>query len=195
MTQRQRTNGASTLTLDSRRQIMCAAALLAALAIAFVPASAIGASNPASQAESLKDSGAAAVDVGDAEVPARSAGVAGEVDRETSKRFIAHIDKDDLFANELERADVITGDGKDIGKVQDVLISADGQVRALIVEVGGMLGLGEKQVAVRYDRFERDVNDEGMLRLKLQVTEHELREAPRFIPVREYDTEPQTGDK
>lgn len=198
------------LRRSNRKHGLCAAWLLAAALVA-VPATTLGAQaaasasaddkgaaaaemtehGKASQAEAPNDGGDG-VDVGAPEVPARAGGIAGEVDRESWKRFIPHKDKHDLFANELEEADVITGDGKDIGEVQDVLIGPDGQVRALIVEVGGMLGLGEKKVAVRYDRFERDVNDEGMLQLKLQATEHELREAPRFIPVREYDNARQT---
>ena len=42
--------------------------------------------------------------------------------------------------------------GEAIGDVNDVVINADGGAEALVVGVGGFLGLGEKDVAINFDR-------------------------------------------
>jgi PRC-barrel domain len=40
------------------------------------------------------------------------------------------------------------GNNEDIGEVGDVLIDRNGQVRAVVVDVGGFLGIGETHVAI-----------------------------------------------
>ncbi|MDD8022475.1 MAG: PRC-barrel domain-containing protein [Paracoccaceae bacterium] len=39
-------------------------------------------------------------------------------------------------------------DWQDIGEINDVIVSRDGAVEAVLVDIGGFLGLGERQVAV-----------------------------------------------
>lgn len=41
----------------------------------------------------------------------------------------------------------------DIGAINDLVIGADGQVRAVLVDIGGFLGLGAKTVAVSMDQL------------------------------------------
>ena len=50
-------------------------------------------------------------------------------------------------------------DAENIGDVNDIVVSADGKIEAVVVGVGGFLGIGEKNVAVDYtqlDWAERD---------------------------------------
>ena len=182
MTQQHQSNRAVTLSVDLRRQTMGAAWLLA-LAIAAVPASAIGASDAATN--SAGDAAATAAKDDSAE-PARAGGYVSEAEaRMSGERFVPRKGVDDLLAGELLDANVISGEGENIGEVDDIVIGPNGQVHALVVEVGGFLGLGENPVAVRYERFTRDVNDDGLLRLKLEATVDELKAAPKFIPFHE----------
>lgn len=46
---------------------------------------------------------------------------------------------------EIEGADQ---DWEDIGEINDVLMGRDGQVTAVLVDIGGFLGIGERQIAV-----------------------------------------------
>ncbi|MBF9031455.1 hypothetical protein HKCCE3408_13715 [Rhodobacterales bacterium HKCCE3408] len=50
-----------------------------------------------------------------------------------------------------------------VGDINDVLISEDGEVRSLIVDAGGFLGMGEtqRQVDLQNVRFVQDSDDEG----------------------------------
>jgi hypothetical protein len=55
---------------------------------------------------------------------------------------------------DLTGKDVIGIDGENIGDINDVIITQDGQVMAIIVGVGGFLGIGQKDVAVSMDAMQ-----------------------------------------
>jgi len=58
--------------------------------------------------------------------------------------------KDDLMGKS-----VFNENDDKIGDINDVVISSDGQTMYLLVGAGGFLGMGAKNVAVPFDRFER----------------------------------------
>ena len=66
-----------------------------------------------------------------------------------------------------------------IGDVKDVLVSADGKVTALIVSVGGFLGIGEKDVAVPFAAVKQKTKDSKPY-LTLDTTKDALKSAPGF---------------
>lgn len=59
-----------------------------------------------------------------------------------------------LFSGNLDDHDVYGADGKEIGEIEDVLLNMDGTVAAVAVEVGGFLGIGEKDVLVDWSALE-----------------------------------------
>ena len=64
-----------------------------------------------------------------------------------------------------------------IGEIKDVLLSTDGRVNAFIVGVGGLLGMGEKDVAVPFNAVKRTTKD-GKVYLTLDATKDALKSAP-----------------
>ena len=64
-----------------------------------------------------------------------------------------------------------------IGEVKDVLLSSDGKVNALIIGVGGFLGMGEKDVAVPFSAVKHETRD-GKVYLTLDTTKDALKAAP-----------------
>jgi sporulation protein YlmC with PRC-barrel domain len=64
-----------------------------------------------------------------------------------------------------------------IGEIKDVLLSADGKVNALIIGVGGFLGMGEKDVAVPFEAAKHTTKD-GKVYLTLDTTKDALKSAP-----------------
>jgi sporulation protein YlmC with PRC-barrel domain len=64
-----------------------------------------------------------------------------------------------------------------IGEIMDVLLSQDGKVNALIVGVGGFLGMGEKDVAVPFNAVKHTTRD-GKVYLTLDTTKEALKAAP-----------------
>lgn len=49
---------------------------------------------------------------------------------------------------DLQGKDVYGAEGESIGTIQDVLVTQNGGVNAVVIGVGGFLGIGEKSVAV-----------------------------------------------
>lgn len=56
----------------------------------------------------------------------------------------------------------VTGmDHERVGRTEDVLLDADGRVRAVVIAVGGFLGIGEKLVAVPFDQISWNMGEAG----------------------------------
>ena len=88
---------------------------------------------------------------------------------------------DTFLASTLMDADVQSSTGEDIGEVNDMVISADGTLTGVVIGVGGFLGIGEKDVAIAFDRIEILQEAEGDdLTFVLNATEDELDAAPAF---------------
>lgn len=62
--------------------------------------------------------------------------------------------------NEAEVADGAEKEWDDIGEVNDVILSADGEVKGVILGVGGFLGVGERDVVISMDDI-KILNEEG----------------------------------
>lgn len=84
-----------------------------------------------------------------------------------------------MRASELIGAKVSTAIDKDVGPVDDLIINKDGQVVAIIVGVGGFLGMGEKAVAIGWDHVTRSGTAEDR-NLRVDVTREDLSSAPEF---------------
>jgi sporulation protein YlmC with PRC-barrel domain len=71
----------------------------------------------------------------------------------------------DLSADNLIGATVYDGTNDDIGEIGDVILQPKGEVQALVIDVGGFLGLGEKHVALDASnlQFRRDANDQSIV--------------------------------
>ena len=86
----------------------------------------------------------------------------------------------DVSAKELLSENVVNAANESIGDINDVLIGHDGKVAAVIVGVGGFLGMGEKDVALPYDQltFAKDTNNN--LIVGTSATKESLEAAPEY---------------
>lgn len=64
-----------------------------------------------------------------------------------------------------------------IGDVEDVLVDSQGKIDALIIGVGGFLGAGEKNVAVKFDAVKKTDQD-NKVHLTMNANKDELKSAP-----------------
>lgn len=72
-------------------------------------------------------------------------------------------------------------DDETIGEISELVIDEDGQIAAVIVEVGGFLGLGEKEVAVSWDSIERRSNEnDDDYHFSVDTTKDALQDAPEY---------------
>jgi len=82
-------------------------------------------------------------------------------------------------ASDLIGAKVRTNADEDIGTINELIIDENGQIVAVLVGVGGFLGMGEKDVAIGWDNITHSgTADEQDLRV--DVTDEDLRSAPEF---------------
>ena len=86
----------------------------------------------------------------------------------------------DVSAKELLSENIVNATNESIGDINDVVIGQDGKVAAVIVGVGGVLGMGEQDVALPYDQltFSKDGNDN--LIVGTSATKESLEAAPEY---------------
>ncbi len=72
--------------------------------------------------------------------------------------FGAKQEPDQWLAGNMIGQSVVNADNDSIGHINDVVINENGEIAAVLIGVGGFLGIGEKEVAVRYEdlTFNRD---------------------------------------
>ena len=71
-------------------------------------------------------------------------------------------------------------DAKKIGDMSDLMIGKDGQTDAVIIGVGGFLGLGKKDVAINYDQLHWAADPNGGPRLVAGPHARPAEAAPAF---------------
>jgi sporulation protein YlmC with PRC-barrel domain len=84
----------------------------------------------------------------------------------------APISTDKLIGREIRNAQDRT-----IGEIKSVVLNADGRVQAVIVGVGGFLGLGEREVAIGWENLQ--VRNDGEA-ITTDLTEAQLRALPEY---------------
>jgi hypothetical protein len=87
---------------------------------------------------------------------------------------------DTVLASKLRNVSVYAPDETRIGDINDLVIKADGKIDGVVVGVGGFLGIGEKNVALKFERFKVTPEPDGRARVLLTATKDELRAAPDF---------------
>jgi len=77
-----------------------------------------------------------------------AAPLAAQADTTSDAAAITQVDVESLLGTS-----VTSVDGETIGEIDNVVIGGAGEVRYVIVGVGGFLGMGEKEVALRWDEL------------------------------------------
>jgi sporulation protein YlmC with PRC-barrel domain len=85
----------------------------------------------------------------------------------------------------------IDDSAEEIGTITDMVVTSGLGISAVVVSVGGFLGIGEKDVAVDFSQLEWAARDDGSRRWVLATTADALASAPAFIWA---DSEEATGD-
>jgi hypothetical protein len=80
---------------------------------------------------------------------------------------------------------VYGSDDENIGEVSDVILAKDGSkgaIEAVILDVGGFLGIGEKPVAVSFDSLEIMTDEDNALYAYSKFTKEQLDAAAEYDP-------------
>jgi len=84
-------------------------------------------------------------------------------------------DMDRMNRADLEKMDKI-------GQINEIVLSHDGKVRAIVIGVGGFLGMGEKDVAVKMDQvtFATDSDDRSQMYVVVNTGVDMLKDSPSY---------------
>jgi len=86
----------------------------------------------------------------------------------------------DVSADKLIGAAVYSPNEENLGEVDDVVFDPKGSIQAVVVDVGGFLGVGEKPVALQFDALNIQKDVDGDMRLMVNATEEQLKSAPSY---------------
>ncbi|MEO3435200.1 PRC-barrel domain-containing protein [Inquilinus sp. CAU 1745] len=85
---------------------------------------------------------------------------------------------DSLYASDLIGTSIVQDDGTEIGEISDVLLSRGSEnVKEVIVDVGGFLGMGEKTVGIAMDQLEGPTEEGTFM---TSMTREELEQLPEM---------------
>ena len=115
--------------------------------------------------------------------PAPSAAPAASSEMGSAANTITAQKPDEWLATRLRGTSVLGSDGIKIGSVDDILIDRSGSIKALVIGVGGFLGIGAKDVAIPFKQFQVVPGTEGKSDvLTLSMTKDQLADAQDFKP-------------
>lgn len=90
------------------------------------------------------------------------------------------IERDTLTAELLTGADVRDPSDASIAEVSDLVLTAEGQVTDVVLDVGGFLGIGARAVAIPMDRLTVAQTEGGAVRVWVNMTKEELEALPEY---------------
>jgi sporulation protein YlmC with PRC-barrel domain len=110
------------------------------------------------------------------------AGQGREADQDRQAGVFGQDDQDEIAgmhkADDLMNESVVGQAGEDLGSIDNLVISENGQVEFIILSRGGVMGMGGDLVAVPWDaaNLQKDQDDQ----LRADITEQQLEGAPTF---------------
>jgi len=105
---------------------------------------------------------------------------AGATGGATAQGVVTQQQPSDMLARALIGMSVRNQQDENIGKIDDVVIDDKGQVKAVIVSVGGFLGIGDKDVALPWSEVKVDADQKRAI---VNATKDQLNQAPAFKTV------------
>jgi sporulation protein YlmC with PRC-barrel domain len=111
----------------------------------------------------------------------RSAAETRELDQLGSARVIFYrLGPTDMRMSQLIGSDIRNLENDDVGEIEDIIFDHNRNLRAVIVSVGGFLGIGQRQVAIDPSSIVVSRNEDGDVEAVMNTTRDDLRNAPEF---------------
>ena len=112
----------------------------------------------------------------DPAAPATDATTTAAIDKSTLTQMPAT----EMKAEELVGTTVYGANDENIGEIGDIVLTQDGKVDAVIIDVGGFLGVGEKPVAVGFDNLAFMADKDGKKYLYTNFSKEQLDKQPAY---------------
>jgi sporulation protein YlmC with PRC-barrel domain len=104
----------------------------------------------------------------------------GRPDPGPAAQIHQNLPADSVTVTHWYKQNVYDSSDNKIGEIMDVLVDRDGKVSALIIGVGGFLGMGEKDVAVPFNSVRATTKDNNKYYLVMNSTKDALKSAKGF---------------
>ncbi|MDB5571717.1 MAG: hypothetical protein JWN93_2900 [Hyphomicrobiales bacterium] len=117
------------------KALLLATCMAAAPSFAFAQATQTQTNPPAAQTQAQRDNAAASSNA-------------------AASKAMATAQPNQMMGSDLRGARVYSSNNENIGDVNDFLVDRSGRIEALVIGVGGFLGIGEKNVALPFSSFE-----------------------------------------
>lgn len=83
-------------------------------------------------------------------------------------------------ADKLMDTKIRSPEGEEIGEIEDLLVDDSGRIVSVVVEVGGFLGIGEKDVLLPFNEFQLTRDGDGAVMLRSNADKAKLESAPEY---------------
>ena len=100
----------------------------------------------------------------------------------TGKQHLSRKPEGAVYAGEIIGQNVKsrgTDGDTDVGEVTDLVIGEDGRILGVVISTGGIMGLGEKSVALPWDHVDRAMEDDK-LTLSTDMDQDALENTPTY---------------
>jgi PRC-barrel domain len=101
-------------------------------------------------------------------------------DASGSPQFLSKQASDDWLASNLIGQTVYNGQNEAIGDINDLVTDHNGKIVAVLIGSGGFLGLGEKDVAVRFEDLKLAREDNDSIKIVADLNKETLAAAPDY---------------
>ncbi len=93
--------------------------------------------------------------------------------------FVAEQNQSEVLGTDFIGTHVVGKDNQQIGKIANLVFDQNGHIELAVIGVGGLLGIGEKEVAIPFEAIKPEtVNNKHVFTVDL--TKEQLKEAPAF---------------
>ena len=90
------------------------------------------------------------------------------------------VETDKLTAEMLTGANVHDAQDKSVAEIKDLVLTGEGKVTDVVLDVGGFLGIGAKTVAIPMDRLTVAQKEDGKVALWVNMSKEELEALPDY---------------
>jgi sporulation protein YlmC with PRC-barrel domain len=122
---------------------------------------------------------------GEALPPAKSAPEPAEPDKSAAApsagaQFLSKQESNDWLANDLIGKSVVNANNETIGDINDLVTDENGKIVAVLIGTGGLLEMGEKDVAIRFEDLKITRDEDNDISIMANLSKDELASAPDF---------------
>jgi hypothetical protein len=111
---------------------------------------------------------------------AQEQSAAPEQSAQGGAQFINEQKTDDILASTIIGQPAVNSQDEGVGNINDLVTDRSGKILAALVGVGGFLGIGEKDVAVRFEDLKLTRDENNNTKVVLNVSKETLASAPDY---------------